>query len=105
MTPSMRLESDEYAAVRDALGTLQGREAGFVTANLRGENRIVGFADTGLQQTYPNLDGLSWLARAKMKLGIHTHGGSLRVPNGVGWFVDGDSVGRSFFSAPQTANG
>ncbi len=55
VTPSMRLKSDEYAAVRDALGTLQGREAGFVTANLRGENRIVGFADTGLKQTYPNL--------------------------------------------------
>jgi len=57
VTPSMRLKSEEYAAVRDALGTLRGREAGYVIANLRGGNRVVGFADTGLKQSYPNL---SW---------------------------------------------
>jgi hypothetical protein len=44
--------------VRDALGTLQGRQAGYVVANMKGGNRIVGFADTGLKASYPNL---GWL--------------------------------------------
>jgi hypothetical protein len=58
VTPSMKLKSEEYAAVRDALGSLQGRQAGFVVATMRGGSRIMGFADTGLSQMYPNL---SWL--------------------------------------------
>jgi len=64
VTPSMRLRSEEYAAVRDALGTLQGREAGYVVANMRGENRIVGFADTGLKRNYPNL---AWLVMVSQR--------------------------------------
>jgi len=55
VTPSMELKSDEYTAVRDALGTLQGRQAGYVMATMRSGDRIVGFADTGLKQNYPNL--------------------------------------------------
>jgi Cache domain len=58
MDPSLRLKSDEYAAVHDVLGTPQGRQAGYVTASIRGGNRIVGFADTGLKRAYPNL---GWL--------------------------------------------
>ena len=56
--PSLRLKADEYATVHDVLGTPQGRQAGYVVANMRGGNRIVGFADTGLKRTYPNL---GWL--------------------------------------------
>ncbi|MGA8150545.1 MAG: cache domain-containing protein [Terriglobales bacterium] len=55
VSPSIRLKSDEYAAVRDALGTLQGRQAGYLRASMRGGNRIVGFAETGLKQLSPNL--------------------------------------------------
>jgi len=55
VTTSMKIKSDEYAAVRDALGTLQGRQAGYVIAAMRGGSRIVGFADTGLTQIHPNL--------------------------------------------------
>ena len=55
VTTSMKLKSDEYVAVRDALGSLQGRQAGYVIAPMRGGSRIVGFADTGLKQIYPNL--------------------------------------------------
>jgi len=35
----------------------EGRETGFVTAAMKSENRIVGFADVGLKHSYPNL---SW---------------------------------------------
>jgi hypothetical protein len=56
--PSLRLKSDEYATVHDVLGTPQGRQAGYVAASMRGGNRIVGFADTGLKRAYPNL---GWL--------------------------------------------
>jgi hypothetical protein len=58
VTPSMKLKSEEYAAVRDVLGSLQGRQAGYVVAPMRRGSRIMGFADTGLKQMYPNL---SWL--------------------------------------------
>src|SRR5208283_3952363 len=55
VAPSMQVKSEEYGAVRDALGTLQGREAGYVVAGMREGNRIVGFADTGLTESYSNL--------------------------------------------------
>jgi Cache domain len=55
---SLTLKSDEYTAVREALGTLEGRQAGYVVVTMKGGNRIVGFADTGLKGTYPNL---GWL--------------------------------------------
>jgi len=58
VTPSMKLKSEDYAAVRDALGSPQGRQAGYVVVPMRGGSRIMGFADTGLRQMYPNL---SWL--------------------------------------------
>jgi len=55
VTTSMKLKSEEYAAARDALGTLQGRQAGYLMATMKGGNQIVGFADTGLKQLSPNL--------------------------------------------------
>ena len=53
--PSMHMKSEEYDAIRDALGTLRGRQAGYVIASMREGNRIVGFADTGLSENYSNL--------------------------------------------------
>ncbi len=58
VSPTMRLKSEEYRAVSDALGTLQGRSTGFAVATMKGGNRIIAFADTGLKQIYPNL---AWL--------------------------------------------
>ena len=29
-TPGMKLKSEEYAAIRDAMGTLRGRETGYI---------------------------------------------------------------------------
>lgn len=55
VNPGMKLQSEEFAAVHDALGTLQGRQTGYVRTNMRSGNRIIGFADTGLKQSYPNL--------------------------------------------------
>jgi hypothetical protein len=50
-----RVKSQEFGALGDALGTLEGRQTGYMTADLSGGRRIVGFADTGLQKQYPNL--------------------------------------------------
>ncbi len=58
MDPSLRLKSEEYPTVHDVLGTPQGRQMGYVVASMRGGNRIVGFADTGLKRAYFNL---GWL--------------------------------------------
>jgi len=55
VNPGTKLQSEEFVAVSDALGTLQGRQTGYVRANMRSGNRIIGFADTGLKESYPNL--------------------------------------------------
>jgi len=55
VNPGMKLQSEEFAGVSDALGTLQGRPTGYVRVNMRSGNRIIGFADTGLKESYPNL--------------------------------------------------
>lgn len=58
VTPELKLKAEEFSAVHDALSTLEGRETGFIAAAMKHGNRIVGFADTGLKHSYPNL---SWL--------------------------------------------
>jgi hypothetical protein len=56
VTPSMKMKSEEYAAIRDALGSVRGREAGYIFATLSNrESYLIGFADTGLKDAYPNL--------------------------------------------------
>jgi hypothetical protein len=47
--------SQEFDAVRDSLGSLQGRQTGALTASLGSGPYIIGFADTGLKQHYDNL--------------------------------------------------
>ncbi|MBI3666516.1 MAG: cache domain-containing protein [Acidobacteria bacterium] len=54
------LKSAEYAAVTDAFGALQGRQSGYLVANLRGMgNTMTGYADSGLKQDYQKL---AWVA-------------------------------------------
>lgn len=66
LTPSERVRSEEFVAVRDALGTLLGREAGYVRATLPNrESYLIGFADTGLKAAYPNLP---WIVIASQDL-------------------------------------
>lgn len=56
ITPSMKMKSEEYVAIRDALGTVQGRGAGYLYATLSNrESYLIAFADTGLKEAYPNL--------------------------------------------------
>lgn len=56
VTPSMKMKSEEYAAIRDALGSLRGRAGGYIYATLsNGQSYLIGFADTGLKEAYPNL--------------------------------------------------
>jgi hypothetical protein len=50
-----RARSDEFAAIGDSLGTLEGRQTGYVIADLASGRHIVGFADTGLNKTFKNL--------------------------------------------------
>ena len=56
VTPDLRLMSEEFTAVRDALGTTAGRQTGYVKAATSNGECIVGFADTELKRSQPNLD-------------------------------------------------
>ena len=56
VTPSPKMHSEEYSAIRDALGNLRGRETGYLfTTFSKGEKYLVGFADVGLKDAFPNL--------------------------------------------------
>ena len=55
---SANINSDEYAAVLDSLGTLQSRQTGYIVSEVRNQGEtLIGFTDTGLKEDYPNL---SW---------------------------------------------
>ncbi|HEX4228800.1 MAG TPA: cache domain-containing protein [Bryobacteraceae bacterium] len=43
------LKSDEFAAVRDSQGTLQGRQTGYVVADTGNGPRVIGYSNTGLK--------------------------------------------------------
>jgi cache domain-containing protein len=65
VTPAMNIKSEEYAAIRDALGSLRGRETGYMYATLsNGESYLIGYADTGLKEAYPNLP---WIVLASQE--------------------------------------
>lgn len=51
-----RVRSEEYSAIGDALGSVEGRQHSYVTADLRNGRTIIGFADTGLSKTYKNMN-------------------------------------------------
>ena len=50
-----RVKSPEFDFVRDALGSNQGSQTGWLTANLSRGPYLVGFAGTGLKQHFANL--------------------------------------------------
>ncbi len=57
ITYSMKIGSDPFTAVKDALQTLEGRQTGYLVASVSGGSRkLIGFADTGLREDYQNLD-------------------------------------------------
>jgi hypothetical protein len=56
ITPLMNIKSEEYVAIHDAMGSLRGRQTGYMFATLsNGQSYLIGFADTGLKQAYPTL--------------------------------------------------
>ena len=56
ITPTMNIKSEEYAAIHDALGSLRGRQTGYLFATLsNGQSYLIGFADAGLKEAYPTL--------------------------------------------------
>jgi len=65
VAPQVKVKSEEYNAIRDALGTLHGREAGYIYATLpNGTNYLIGFADPGLKPAYGNL---AWIVIASQE--------------------------------------
>ncbi len=50
-----RVKSPQFEFVHDSLGSPQGRQSGWVMADLRNGPWIVGFANTGLKQHFSNL--------------------------------------------------
>lgn len=50
-----RVKSQQFDSVRDALGSAQGSQSGWVTSDLSTGSWIVGFANTGLKAHFPNL--------------------------------------------------
>jgi Cache domain len=56
VTPDLRLMSEEYGTVHDALATTEGRQTGYVKAATSNGDSLVGFADTELKRSQPNLD-------------------------------------------------
>lgn len=65
ITPSAKIKSEEYVAIRDALGKLRGREDGYIFTTLSNRNSyLIGFADTGLKEAYPNLP---WIVLASQE--------------------------------------
>jgi hypothetical protein len=52
---SAKMHSEEYGAIRDALGTVSGRQTGYILAGFRAGPQVIGFADTGLKDDYPKL--------------------------------------------------
>lgn len=50
-----RVKSQDFDAVRDSLGSLQGRQSGWSLADLRSGPYLIGYAATGLKQHFDNL--------------------------------------------------
>jgi hypothetical protein len=55
---AMKMTSPDYAAVKERLQTLPGRQAGYAVPDTSSGRQIIGFADTGLKRDYGNL---GWL--------------------------------------------
>ena len=53
---SKQLKSDAYAIVSESLATLEGRQTGYVTAQLSPAPRIIGFSDLAIGPQYKNLN-------------------------------------------------
>jgi len=58
-----RVKSEEFAAIRDSLGSLQGSQNGWAMASLRAGPHIVGYANTGLKKNYENFGWLVLLSQ------------------------------------------
>lgn len=100
VTPDLRLLSEEFTAVRDALGTPEGRQAGYVTVAMRNGGRIVAFADTGLKRSQPNLDWLILVSQSEREAlePVRTleH---FAFSDGCAWFTDADHALGIFLDA------
>ena len=65
VTPSMKIKSEEFASIHDALGSLRGRQTGYLFATLSNrQSYLIGFADPGLREGYP---ALAWTVLASQE--------------------------------------
>jgi hypothetical protein len=59
------VQSQEFAAIRDSLGSPQGSQNGWLMAGLRAGPHLVGYANTGLKKNYDNLGWLVLVSQAE----------------------------------------
>jgi hypothetical protein len=55
VSTAAKMKAEEYGAIRDALGTVSGRQTGYIVATFKAGRQVIGFADTGLKDDYPKL--------------------------------------------------
>jgi len=55
VSSAAKMHSAEFEAIREALGTVEGRQTGFLVSRLSSGPHVIGFADTGLKDDYPKL--------------------------------------------------
>ena len=55
VSTAAKMKAEEYDAIHDALGTVTGRQTGYIMASFRDSRQLIGFADTGLKDDYPKL--------------------------------------------------
>jgi len=53
---SKQLKSDAYTIVTESLGTVQGRQTGYLTADVSPASRIIGFSEVAIGPQYKNLN-------------------------------------------------
>ena len=57
------VQSEEFAILRDSLGSPQGSQNGWITADLPAGRHLLGYANTGLKRNYENLGWLVIVAQ------------------------------------------
>jgi hypothetical protein len=63
ISTAAKMKSDEYAAIRETLGTVSSRQTGYQVAGLSAGRQVIAFADTGLKDDYPRLGWVALVAQ------------------------------------------
>ena len=80
-----RVKSEDFAAIRDSLSSLQGSQNGWAAASLRSGPYLIGYANTGLKKNYENFGWVVLLSQDE-----HQGTASIRAGRAL-CHADGDS--------------